>query len=302
MLCYKDITKNSNEQHETNNFAFFLPFVVNLCIELESMWGFIMKKFLKGFAITILILVGLILVFNRQIMNYVVNQTTQTHVERITKTNIKKGNDAKGNFDFSKVKSIGPVQIGKGVNGDVPVIGELIVPSVDIDLPISKGVSNAVLTAGAGTMKPDQKMGEGNYALAGHYMTNSGVLFSPLENTKLGQKIYITDLKHIYTYKIDYKEVIAPTKVSIIDDAEGKKQITLITCADGGVNRWAIKGELVSVTDATKEKIKDSKKDVVKHQESNKQKSTNYLLIIGVILLLIVLLIYVRSRRKSLKK
>lgn len=49
------------------------------------------------------------------------------------------------------------------------------------------------------------EMGKGNYALAGHNMSNLGpkVLFSPLYyRAKVGQKIYLTDMKNVYTYKI----------------------------------------------------------------------------------------------------
>ena len=35
-------------------------------------------------------------------------------------------------------------------------------------------------------MRPDQKMGEGNYPLAGHHLKQKNLLFGPLENIKTG--------------------------------------------------------------------------------------------------------------------
>lgn len=196
-------------------------------------------------------ILGLALIFNEQIKSFVVDHMSQNRIENISKKDIEKNNKKDGEFDFKKVKSIGAGQIAKAaVTGDIPVIGKLAIPSLNMKLPIAKGLSDPVLSSGAGTMKPDQVMGEGNYALAGHYMTDRGILFSPLERSQLGKLVYITDLNKVYTYKITYKKVIDPYQTQIINDVAGKSIITLITCADGGMNRWAIQGELVSVDNA----------------------------------------------------
>ena len=54
-------------------------------------------------------------------------------------------------------------------------------------------------------MKPDQKMGEGNYSLASHHIFTaenaSQMLFSPLVNAKAG-KIYLTDKDKVYTMRL----------------------------------------------------------------------------------------------------
>ena len=64
--------------------------------------------------------------------------------------------------------------------------------------------------------------------LAGHYMTNNGALFSPLENTQIGQNIYITDLNHTYTYKIYSKKIVDLHDVYLVNNTK-KPIITLIT-------------------------------------------------------------------------
>ncbi len=78
----------------------------------------------------------------------------------------------------------------------IHVVGEILVPKSKIHLPIAKGVANETLALAAGTMRADQKMGEGNYPLAGHHMVRKDILFSPLYfKTKVGDTIYLTNMK-----------------------------------------------------------------------------------------------------------
>ena len=108
-------------------------------------------------------------------------------------------------------------------------------------------------------MKPNEKMGEGNYALAGHYMTDKGILFSPLKNIQKGAAIYITDMKNVYKYQVTNTSVVSENDVSVIDDVPGEKLITLVTCAsahEGEKNRIIVRGSLVSVTKADSQSLK----------------------------------------------
>lgn len=213
-------------------------------------------KILGGIFLGLVLIVGLALIFNEPIKAYLVQKNAQQKMEQVTKNQIKQNNLKDGDFDFGKVKEIGASQVVKtSMQNDANVLGKIAVPSVNLKLPIVKGLSDASLSTGGGTMKEDQVMGKGNYALAGHYMTNKGALFSPLERTQLGQMMYITDLSKVYQYKITYKKVVNPDSVWLINDVKGSELLTLITCADGGVNRWCIQGNLVSVEKANKENL-----------------------------------------------
>ena len=86
-------------------------------------------------------------------------------------------------------------------------------------------------------------------------MTSKGALFSPLENAKIDDLAYITDMKRVYVYKIFYKQIVPPTAVYLLDDVKGTPLLTLITCADGGTNRWALQGTLVSTQPANKKTL-----------------------------------------------
>lgn len=116
------------------------------------------------------------------------------------------------------------------------VIGGIAIPDLEMNLPVFKGIDNTNLLYGAGTMKENQTMGEGNYALASHLVfdqvNSDHLLFSPLERAEVGQKVYLTDKAYIYTYTITSKEVVAPTDVEVIEDVPDKTLLTLVTCDD----------------------------------------------------------------------
>ncbi|CCI81053.1 class A sortase [Lactobacillus hominis] len=202
-------------------------------------------------AAVVLLIIGLGMIFNSQIRDYMVRQNQTSALKKLDKSTIEKNEKKKGMFDFSKVQEIDFSQVTKSrVKNTADAIGAIAIPSVKMYLPIMKGLSNDAMSTGGGTMRADQVMGTGNYPLAGHYMTAKGVLFSPLENAQVGQKVYLTNLKKIYVYKIYMKKKVDPTAVWLVNNTK-QNIVTLITCADGGVNRWAVRGNLIKTEKAT---------------------------------------------------
>ncbi|WGI19226.1 class A sortase [Latilactobacillus sakei] len=212
------------------------------------------KNRLINSLLALLLLIGLILVFIGPIRNQMVKSMANRRMNTVTAAQIKKNQHKKANFDFNSVKTLDTKQIvSAAVKGDVIVLGKVAVPSVGIALPVMKGVSEATMAQGGGTMKPDQKMGaDNNYALAGHSFTN---IFLPLENVKVGDMVYLTDLQNVYSYRVNVKKSIAPEEVKVIDDVPGHKMVTLITC-DQTVRRWCVQGELVKTEKANKANLK----------------------------------------------
>lgn len=208
----------------------------------------ISNRLINGF-LAILLVIGLALVFINPIRNQLVKIMAHRQTD-VTAAQIKKNQHKKANFDFNKVASLNTKQILKAaVSDDVIVLGKVALPSVKMALPVMKGVSEDTMAQGGGTMKPDQQMGAANnYALAGHSFQN---IFLPLENVRVGDKIYLTDMEKVYTYKVDYKASISPYDVQVIDDVPGRKMVTLITC-DKTIRRWCIQGELIKTQKATK--------------------------------------------------
>lgn len=211
-----------------------------------------LKNWIINLFLLLLLVVGLALVFNNQIKNFLIQQNGEKYsVATVSAEEIKQNEAKETTFDFAGVVPASTEAVLKAQlsNKRLPVIGGVAVPSVGINLPIFKGLTNEGLLWGAGTMDPDQVMGEGNYALASHRTYVKNLLFTPLEDVSIGEMIYLTDLTNVYTYKIYDKVRVAPTDVQYLDPVEGKKVVTLITCGDmDAVTRIIVQGELQSVT------------------------------------------------------
>ncbi|HEL1602324.1 TPA: class A sortase [Streptococcus suis] len=213
-------------------------------------------SFWRNLLTVLLILISLALIFNTSIRNFIIGWNTNKYqINNVTTEDIEKNKQAETTFDFDQVQSISTEAIlaAQWDAQRLPVIGGIAVPELGINLPIFKGVFNTSLMYGAGTMKENQEMGKGNYALASHHIFGvtgaADVLFSPLDRAKNGMKIYITDKTNVYTYVIDSVEIVSPESVYVIDDVEGRTEVTLVTCTDyNATQRIIVKGVLESTT------------------------------------------------------
>lgn len=213
------------------------------------------RNLLTNILAVFLILLSLVLIFNSTIRNmFMVWNTNKYQVSQVTKEKIEENKETEGNFDFDSVKSISSeaVLAAQWDAQQLPVIGGIAIPEVEINLPIFKGLDNVNLFYGAGTMKANQKMGEGNYSLASHHIFTaenaSQMLFSPLVNAKEGMKIYLTDKDKVYTYEIREVKHVTPDRVDEIEDRDGIKEITLVTCVDyDATERIIVKGDFKEV-------------------------------------------------------
>ena len=62
-------------------------------------------------------------------------------------------------------------------------------------------------------------------------------------------KIYLTDKEKVYTYEIEEVKIVTPDRVDVIDERDGIKEITLVTCEDAAAtSRTIVKGVLESET------------------------------------------------------
>ncbi|GCF95787.1 class A sortase [Enterococcus florum] len=212
------------------------------------------SNWLLNIFLVLLLVVGLALIFNNQIKNFLIRYNGDRYaVANVTKQEIEENMNQEAPFDFDAVEpsSTEAVLRAQLSNKRLPVIGGIAIPAVQINLPIFKGLSNEALLYGAGTLEPEQKMGEGNYGLASHRAYEPDLLFTPLENVNEGDKIYLTDMTNIYTYKTTLKVRVQPTEVKYLDVLPDKRQVTLITCGEiDGITRIIVQGELTAVTPA----------------------------------------------------
>lgn len=201
-------------------------------------------RWLRWVGIAVLLIVSLCLIFNQQIKESLVNN----YRPNITRQTIQRNSKKKASYDFSSVQDLNfqTVARARAKKQPINIIGEITIPDINMTIPIASGVSNTTLALAAGTMRSDMKMGEGNYALAGHNMANgSKILFSPLYyHAKAGQMVYITDLNRVYEYKVYQRTFIAATDVQVVNNTK-HRIITLITCDATGARRLMIRGRFV---------------------------------------------------------
>lgn len=210
----------------------------------------------RNIAAACLLLLALVLIFNTSIRNMIIAWNSNRYqVTEVTEEEIETNKQAETTFDFDQVESISTEAVLKAQweSQQLPVIGGIAIPDLNVNLPIFKGLSNVALMYGAGTMKENQEMGQGNYALASHHIFGlagaSETLFSPLENAQEGMKIYLTDKQNVYTYVVTSVQSVTPESVEVIDDVEGQTEITLVTCEDlEATMRTIVKGRLESST------------------------------------------------------
>lgn len=126
------------------------------------------------------------------------------------------------------------------------LVGHIRIPAISVNLPVLEGVSNTNLYVGAGTLKPYQQLGKGNYALASHHMPDEVSNFSRLGALQKGNQIYISNSKYIYQYSVDSVKTMPPRSGNVVNDVSGKRLVTLVTCTDiYATNRIVVQGHYV---------------------------------------------------------
>lgn len=191
-------------------------------------------RYLRRVLYGLLIVISLMMIFHVQLAHFVLSQFQPT----VNQASVKRAKKApkKANYDWQKVKPLTAEQVIKArlQAGKINFIGMVSVPDIGLSVPISQGTDDINLSLGAGTLYENEKMGQGNYALASHFIqgtSGKSLLFSPLYyQGKVGQKIYLTDMDQVYTYRATTYRTIKPTDVQWADPVAGKKLITLITC------------------------------------------------------------------------
>lgn len=203
------------------------------------------KRRITTYLAAILFLLGLGFLAIEPLQNYLIDQQSKETLT-VDAADFQENQSHDGNYDFSSVEEVSVEDVLKiqFSSQELPVIGRIAVPEVGLNLPVLKGLSNEHLLTGAGTMKPDQKMGEGNYALASHNMTDPSLLFAPLHRAEIGMNVYLTDGEQFYVYEIKQHKIIEPTEVSVIEDTD-QSLVTLITCNVDGNKRLLTQGVLI---------------------------------------------------------
>lgn len=115
-------------------------------------------------------------------------------------------------IDIPKINVYLPVQHGTGAETLEKSVGHVVGTS----LPVGGSSTHAVLSAHSGLA--------------------SSKLFSDIDQLEVGDVFYIHVLGEALAYKVDAINTVLPTDTSLLQIADGKDQVTLVTCTPFGVN------------------------------------------------------------------
>ena len=132
----------------------------------------------------------------------------------------------------------------------------LLIPALEVDVPVLDGTNADTLLRGVGLYEYAQLPGAGNrnVSIAGHRngLRNGRITdnmpFYYLDTLEEGDYLYLSDSDHLYRYLFCEATVVEPDDWSVIA-ATGNSCLTLTTCTPIGVadHRLVIRGELDEV-------------------------------------------------------
>lgn len=209
--------------------------------------------------------------------------------------------------DIEKIKeSLPPYEdlLNLANNG---IMGYIMIPAINIDLPIYHGTTGAAMEKGAGHMEGTSLPvgGIGTHAvISAHSGMASAKLFTDLDKLKLGDMFFITVCNQKLAYEVDNIAVVEPTDIDLIRIDTQQDYVTLLTCTPYGVNthRLLVRGHRVEMAEEAIAEVEEKAKPegstwIEKYEQG---------ILIGIAiflgLLLIALLVYFIKRRKDKKE
>ena len=119
----------------------------------------------------------------------------------------------------------------------------LKIPTLDIIYPVLTETSEELLKVSITKFWGGEPNTVGNYCVAGHNYSGSGKMFGKLSRIKMGDIVELQDASgRIVQYAVYNKFIVEPDDVSATSQlTNGKREITLITCANSGTQRLIVK-------------------------------------------------------------
>ena len=143
------------------------------------------------------------------------------------------------------------------------VMAYIVIPKIDIQLPIFHGTSEEALQKGVGHLEGSSLPigGEGTHAvIAGHTGLSGAKIFTDLEKLEEGDLFYIHILGRVLTYRTDQIKVVEPEDTKDLMPEAGKDYVTLLTCTPNGMNshRLLVRGVRTEYVPEEEAKAKSS--------------------------------------------
>ena len=135
------------------------------------------------------------------------------------------------------------------INGYTP-IAIMEIPSIKLKQPVVEGITEDVIKYFLGKFPESTMPGEvGNFAVAGHRVSDFTDAFINLYKVKPGDNVIVTTKDGKYTYEVEESFIVDPDQVEVLESADYEK-ITLITCTIGSKRRVIVTGKLIEKNQA----------------------------------------------------
>lgn len=130
------------------------------------------------------------------------------------------------------------------------IMGTIVIPAINIKLPIYHGTSEKILEKGIGHLEGSSLPlgGENTHTvLTGHTGLSNAKLFTDLSEMKEGEFFFLNILGEQIVYQINQIRIVLPADLEELYIKKGKDYCTLVTCTPYGVNthRLLVRGERV---------------------------------------------------------
>ncbi|GAK13142.1 class D sortase [Geomicrobium sp. JCM 19039] len=188
------------------------------------------KTFLFGSLLIIAGLICLSIPLFHEIQQLVKVNQLEAAMSQISYENHEEANDEEIDFEGSPLSEIYTVEV----------------PSVRVKEYVKAETTEENLKIAATQIKPNQKPGEGNFAIAGHRGYRGDRLFGSLPDVEVGESIYLHDESKTYVYEVSQVKKVSPESIEVVEDISDHKIITLVTCTRDGKNRIVVQGHLKS--------------------------------------------------------
>lgn len=161
-------------------------------------------------------------------------------IEEITAEEIEVNNQREAVFQWDAITAIDSLSVIKSAKSidKEAIIAQMIIPELEINLPVLRGTTAENLNHGVATLYDSATLGEGNFALAGHNMSSYNVLLNRLydmpDPVDRPFDLYLHDKKTVYHYLIYAKLHTDQYAFYLTENSEadrhGKPIVSILTC------------------------------------------------------------------------
>ncbi|GAB3073151.1 class C sortase [Corynebacterium aquatimens] len=120
-----------------------------------------------------------------------------------------------------------------------PAMSQMVIPSINLTLPVYHGTAEKTLQIGLGHMYGTALPlgGAGTHSvITGHTGITNATLFDNLEQVKLNDAVYLNTFGEKLKYVVDDIQVVEPEDTDGLQPIPGEDRLTLITCTPYGIN------------------------------------------------------------------